>query len=62
MNYSEEQIQEFKRKADLWDALDDKIYKCFFDENGEPLPDDEEDAPADLTTIGEYAATAFGYF
>lgn len=63
MNYTEEQINAFKAKADKWDALDARISKCYFNAEGE-IPDDDNDTEipdADLVTIGEMAAGAFGY-
>jgi hypothetical protein len=58
MNYTEEQIEEWKRKAERWDALDEKISKFYFTEDGEEIMDGEG---GDLSDIGEAAATAFGY-
>lgn len=52
------QIQEWKTKAEKWDALEEKISKFYFDEEGDELPDD---AGGDLVDIGEAAARAFGY-
>lgn len=45
-------------KAEKWDALDDKISKFYFDEEGNELGDSEG---GDLLDIGESAASAFGY-
>lgn len=50
---TQEQIEEFKAKADKWDALDVKIGEVYFQ--------DEEDGGADLAHVGELAAKAFGY-
>lgn len=47
-------------KASKWDKLDVKIAKCYFDENGEELSEEEAEN-IDLGTIGEKAAAAFGY-
>ena len=65
MNYTEQQIEEWKSKAEKWDALDEEI-STFYPE----LEDDEESpfgAPEfmgddeGLIGIGEAAARAFGY-
>lgn len=49
-------------KAEKWDELEEKIAACYGkeDENGEWLDNDDEGT--DLSTIGEIAATAFGWF
>lgn len=52
--YTEEQINEFKAKADKWDALDEKIGEVYFQ-------DEEDEDGADLADVGELAAQAFGY-
>lgn len=52
--YTEEQINEFKSKADKWDALDEEIGEVYFQ-------DEEDEEGADLAHIGELAAQAFGY-
>ena len=59
MEYTEQQIKEWKAKAEKWDKLDAEINKCYYDEDGEELDDEEG---GDLITIGELAAEAFGYF
>ena len=56
--YTEEQINEFKIKADKWDALDKEIESFYIDDDGEEIPDDE---CAGLDAIGEIAASAFGW-
>jgi hypothetical protein len=53
-------------KAEKWDKLAQKIDSCYgeFDENGEEGESDYENefgSEPDLCTIGEYAASAFGY-
>ena len=58
--YTEEQIKKWKYKAEKWDALDSKIAKCYVDENGEELSEEDSEG-IDLCTIGEIAATAFGW-
>ena len=59
--YTEQQIQEFKRKADKWDALEEKIAACYGKENEEGEWEENEDDNIDLYTIGEISATAFGW-
>lgn len=51
----DEKIKEVVEKAKKWDDLDDKIAP-FYDENDEGYNDE-----GGLITIGEIAATAFGY-
>ena len=48
-------------KADKWDKLGEKIAKCYpdYDDDGNEL--ETEEPEADLCTIGEFAATAFGW-
>lgn len=54
--YTQEQIEEFKAKADKWDALDAKIGAVYiYDE------EDDESGFLDLAHVGELAAKAFGY-
>lgn len=54
--YTEEQIEEFKAKADKWDALDAEIGEIYtYDE------EDDESGFLDLAHVGELAAKAFGY-
>jgi len=53
--YTEEQIEEFKAKADKWDAMDAKIGEVYFQD------EEDEDGGADLAHVGELAAKAFGY-
>jgi uncharacterized protein YdcH (DUF465 family) len=54
------QILLYKRKSDKWNELDEKIARCYVDENGEELSEEEVEN-IDLGTIGEIAAGAFGY-
>jgi hypothetical protein len=56
----EEQLSKYQHKALKWDELHDKIAKCYFDEDGEELSEDESD-DIDLGTIGEISAIAFGF-
>lgn len=56
---SKKQIQEWKRKAEKWDALNEEICKYYFDKDGNELQEGEEGG--DLIDIGEAAARAFGY-
>lgn len=53
-------ILPFKKKSEKWDKLDAKIAKCYFDENGDELSE-EDSENIDLGTIGEIAASEFGY-
>lgn len=57
-----EKIQYFLRVQKKWDDLESKIAKCY----PECLDEDDEESDeyyenADLTTIGELAASAFGF-
>jgi hypothetical protein len=61
MEYTQEQIQEWKTKAEKWDDLEDKIAKCYCNADGEYDEDNPEIEDADLCTIGEIAATACGW-
>ena len=53
--YTEEEIEQMRIKAEKWDVLEAKIAKFYEDENGEV--EDE----GDLISIGEVAASAFGF-
>ena len=54
--YTQEQINEFKAKADKWDALDAKIGEVF------AVSDDKSTKDCyDIVDIAELAAKAFGY-
>lgn len=57
--YTLKQIEEWKEKAEKWDALDNEIGKYYTceDEDNEEDYDDE----GSLLDIGETAAIAFGY-
>jgi hypothetical protein len=62
-NQAEEMLEEEKKhitKSDKWDKLGEKISKCYVDENGDELSEDEAE-DIDLGTIGEIAASAFGW-
>lgn len=53
---TKKQIAEWKRKAEKWDALDEKIAPFY--------AEDEEgnfEKEGDIMDIGEIAAVAFGY-
>ena len=57
-----EELQKVMQKAAKWDALEEKIGKCYFKYNDLTQEDEENDDPdIDLGTIGEIAAAAFGY-
>ncbi len=66
MNYTNEQIERWKSKAEKWDALEAQISKCYFtdqdDQDGYPIQrEEDDDEGGDLITIGEIAAKAFGH-
>jgi hypothetical protein len=61
MDYTQEQIQEWKNKAEKWDKLEVEISKCYCNKDGEYDEDNPEYEDADLCTIGEMAASAFGW-
>ena len=52
--------EQFSKKAEKWDKLSEKIAKCYVDENGYELSE-EDSEDIDLGTIGEIAASAFGW-
>lgn len=52
--------EQFSKKAEKWDKLSEKIAKCYVDENGDELSE-EDSEDIDLGTIGEIAASAFGW-
>ena len=52
--------QEIISKANKWDELYEKIGRCYFDEDGEELSEEDSDN-IDLGTIGEIAAMQLGY-
>ncbi len=56
--YTEQQIAEWKLKAEKWDKLDEKISTFYYDEEFDATG--EEDTGG-LISIGEAAAHAFGY-
>jgi hypothetical protein len=47
-------------KAEKWDKLGDAIARCYVDKDGNELSD-EASKNIDLGTIGEIAASAFGW-
>ena len=55
------ELETLKAKAEKWDKLDKQISKCYCDEDGEYSEDNPEIEGADLCTIGEMAASAFGW-
>lgn len=63
MAYTQEQIEQWKKKAEKWDKLGKGIARCYPPDEGDEDPDDDTDylEDADLCDIGEIAATAFGY-
>ena len=56
----EQLISSYKIKAEKWDKLSEKIAKCYVDENGDELSEEDLEG-IDLGTIGEIAASAFGW-
>ena len=60
-NPTTEEIADWRNKAAKWEALDKRISKCYLNKEGEYDEDNPEIEDADLCTIGEMAATAFGY-
>jgi hypothetical protein len=56
MDYTTEQIEQWKAKAEKWDALAARIEKYYVNEDGE-----ESEEGGDLCDIGEEAAMAFGW-
>ena len=61
MEYTKEEIEVMKKKAEKWDALGAKIEKCYCNSSGEYDEENAEIKDADLGTIGEMAACAFGW-
>ena len=53
-------MEEWKRNSDKYEFLEDKIAKCYVDDNGDILSD-EESENIDLGTIGEISASHFGW-
>jgi len=60
MSITSDYTQSFKKKAEKWDKLSGKISECYVDENGDELSE-EDSENIDLGTIGEIAASAFGW-
>ncbi len=58
---NQEEINALKAKAEKWDALEAKIAKCYCNKDGEYDEENPENENADLATIGELAAIAFGW-
>jgi hypothetical protein len=61
MEYTKEQVEQWKAKAEKWDKLDEAISKFYCNADGE-YDEEEPEQKGDLCDIGEAAATAFGYF
>lgn len=49
-----------EEKAKKWDELEKKIAKCYVNDEGEELTEEESEG-IDLATIGEIAAVEFGF-
>ena len=61
MTPTNDQIQEWKKKADKWDALEEEISAVYgYIENNEWI-EYENGEGGDLCDIGEKAARAFGF-
>ncbi len=60
-NEQQTELDRLKAKAAKWDKLSEKISKCYCDSDGEYSEDNPEIEGADLCTIGEMAASAFGW-
>jgi hypothetical protein len=58
--YTLKQIDEWKKKAERWDALDEKISKFYCNTEGE-IDEDNPENKGDLLDIGEIAARAFNW-
>ncbi|WP_143392478.1 hypothetical protein [Flavobacterium psychrophilum] len=54
------ELSKYQQKAMKWDNLHSKIAKCYCDENGDELSE-EDSEDIDLGTIGEISASAFGF-
>lgn len=55
MEISQEHYNELKIKANKWDSLDNKLAEIY------GYGDDNNEQEADLSDVGEIAASAFGY-
>lgn len=58
---TEQQIKEWEQKAQKWDSLEEKIAACYGKETEDGEWEENKDDGTDLCTIGEIAATAFGW-
>jgi hypothetical protein len=57
-----EELNELKTKAKKWDDLEKEIAKSYVREDGSTIEDgDEDNDEMCLITIGEKAASAFGW-
>jgi hypothetical protein len=54
-------MEVYKRNSDKYKILEDKVAKCYVDDNGDELSE-EESKHIDLGTIGEITAYHFGWF
>lgn len=63
MEYTKEQIEEFKLKAQEWDKLGKEIERHYINlETNEPWTDEEaEEKGYNLESIGEVCAAAYGW-
>jgi hypothetical protein len=60
MTYTNEQIEEFKSKAEKWDLLGEQISKYYTNSDGD-FDEENPEEDGDLVAIGEVAAMAFGW-
>lgn len=61
MEYTKEEIELLESKAKKWDALEKEISTCYLNTEGEFDEKNPEYDGADICTIGEMAARAFGW-
>lgn len=61
MELTNDELQLLIKKAENWDKLKLEISKCYCNEDGDYDEDNPEYEGADLCTIGEIAAIAFGW-
>lgn len=57
----QKELDSLRLKSEKWDKLEDEISKCYCNSDGDYDEDNPEYEDADLLTIGELAAGAFGW-
>ena len=57
----DEYAEQFKRKAEKWDKLDEEIGKYYENDTDDDEENEDEESEGSLLDIGETAAIAFGY-